>query len=212
MDTFWTYLTVPHNICFTLPIVIVFLYAIAWRIITLIWQVDVDTKSKSNAFVILRFLNAAEVSFKIVLMTLMITWGFSGLIANKLLNVETVSSGNFGSSVIIAFIVGVFGTRYLLLTFAKLFTNTESVETSDEPQLLGLQGNVTSDHITQNDGTAQVEMPDGQTITVNCRVKAGEPNPSKGDNITFIDYDPVERIFDVKRGESESSSTEESND
>ena len=134
------------------------------------------------------------------------------MIANKFLNVETVSSGNFGSSVIIAFIVGVFGTRYLLLTFAKLFINTDSVDTSDEPQLLGLQGNVTSDHITQNDGTAQVEMPDGHTITVNCRVGVGEPNPTKGDNITFIDYDPVERIFDVKRGESESSPTEESND
>jgi len=212
MDTFWTYLTVPHNICFTLPIVIVFLYAIAWRIITLFWQVDVNSKSKSNAFVILRFLNAAEVSFKIVLMTLMITWGFAGLIANKLLNVETVSSGNFGSSVIIAFIAGVVGTRYLLLTFAKLFTNTESVDTSDEPQLLGLQGNVTSDHITQNDGTAQVEMPDGHTITVNCRVGVGEPNLSKGDNITFIDYDPVERVFDVKREESESDPTEEPND
>ena len=205
MDTFWTYLTVPYNICFTLPIVIVFLYAIAWRIITLIWQVDVDTKSKSNAFVLLRFLNAAEVSFKIVLMTLMITWGFSGLIANKLLNVETVSRGKFGSSVIIAFIVGVVGTRYLLLTFTRLFSNTETVETSDDPKLLGLQGNVTSEYITQNGGTAQVEMPNGQTITVNCRVGVGESNPSKGDNITFVDYDPVERIFDVKRVETESS-------
>lgn len=205
MDTFWTYLTVPHNICFTLPIVIVFLYAIAWRIITLIWQVDVDTKSKSNAFVLLRFLNAAEVSFKIVLMTLMITWGFSGLIANKLLNVETVSRGKFGSSVIIAFIVGLVGTRYLLLTFTRLFSNTETVETSDDPKLLGLQGNVTSEYITQNGGTAQVEMPNGQTITVNCRVKAGEADPAKGDNITFVDYDPVERIFDVKRVETESS-------
>lgn len=205
MDTFWTYLTVPHNICFTLPIVIVFLYAIAWRIITLIWQVDVDTKSKSNAFVLLRFLNAAEVSFKIVLMTLMITWGFVGLMANKLLNVETVSSGKFGSSVIIAFIVGLVGTRYLLLTFTRLFSNTETVETSDDPKLLGLQGNVTSEYITQNDGTAQVEMPNGQTITVNCRVGAGEADPAKGDNITFVDYDPVERIFDVKRVETESS-------
>lgn len=205
MDTFWTYLTVPYNICFTLPIVIVFLYAIAWRIITLIWQVDVDTKSKSNAFVLLRFLNAAEVSFKIVLMTLMITWGFSGLIANKLLNVETVSRGKFGSSVIIAFIVGLVGTRYLLLTFTRLFSNTETVETSDDPKLLGLQGNVTSEYITQNGGTAQVEMPNGQTITVNCRVKAGEADPAKGDKITFIDYDPVERIFDVKRVETESS-------
>lgn len=204
MDTFWTYLTVPHNICYIVPIAVVFLYAIIWRIITLIWHADADTKSKSHVSVILRFLNAAEVSFKIVFMTLMTTWGFAGLIANKLLNVETVSSGKFGSSIIIAFIASVIGTRYFLLTFTKLFSNTDIVDTSDNPQLLGLQGNVTSDHITQNDGTAQVEMPNGQTITVNCRVKSGVPNPSKGDNITFIDYDPDERIFDVKRVESES--------
>ena len=199
MDTFWTYLTVPHNICFTLPVVIVFLYAIMWRIITLIWQAEVDTKSKSQVSLILRFLNAAEVSFKIVLITLMITWGFSGLITNKLLNVETISSGKFGSSAIIAFIASVIGTRYLLLMFTTLFYKTDSVDTSDDPQLLGLQGNVTSDYITQNGGTAQVEMPDGQTMTVNCRVNTGEPNPSEGDKITFIDYDPIERIFDVKK-------------
>ncbi len=204
MDTFWTYLTVPHNICYTFPIAVVFLYAIIWRIITLIWHRDVDTKSKTHVSVILRFLNATEVSFKIVLITLMITWGFAGLIANKLLNIETVSSGTFGASIIIAFITSVIGTRYLLLTFTKLFSNTDTVDTSEDPKLLGLQGNVTSDHITQNGGTAQVEMPNGQTITVNCRVKVGEPNPSKGDKITFLDYDPVERIFDVKRVESES--------
>jgi hypothetical protein len=169
--------------------------------------VDVDTKSKTHVSVILRFLNAAEVSFKIVLITLMITWGFAGLIANKFLNVETVLSGNFGSSVIIAFIASVVGTRYLLLTFTTLFANNETVDTTDDPKLLGLQGNVTSEHITQNGGTAQVEMPDGQTITVNCRIKAGEPNLSKEDNITFIDYDPVERIFDVKRVDSESETS-----
>lgn len=204
MDTFWTYLTVPHNICFTLPIVIVFLYAIIWRIITLIMQTEVETKSKSRVSVILRFLNAAELSFKIVLMTLMITWGFAGLITNKLLNVETILSGNFGSSIIIVFITSVIGTRYLMLTFTKLIYNTDSVDTSDNPQLLGLQGNVTSDYITQNQGTAQVEMPDGQTITVNCRVQTGVPNPSEGDQITFIDYDPIERIFDVKPVKTES--------
>ncbi|RKU27690.1 hypothetical protein C6497_10730 [Candidatus Poribacteria bacterium] len=137
-------------------------------------------------------------------MTLMITWGFAGLITNKLLNVETILSGNFASSVIIAFITSVIGTRYLMLTFTRLLYNTVSVDTSDDPQLLGLQGNVTSDYITQNQGTAQVEMPDGQTIIVNCRVQTGVPNPSEGDKITFIDYDPVERIFDVKPVKTES--------
>lgn len=208
MDTFWTYLTVPHNIFYTVPIVIVFLYAIIWRIITFISDRDVDTESKTHVSAILRFLNATEVSFKIVLITVMITWGFAGLIANKLLKVETISSGNFVLSIIIAFIASVIGTRFLLLTFTKLLPDTETDDIS-EPQLLGLQGIVSSDSITQNEGTAQVKMPDGQTITVHCRVGIGEPNPSQGDKITFIDYDPVERIFDVKRAESESPPIEE---
>ncbi|MCG9127319.1 DUF1449 family protein [Candidatus Poribacteria bacterium] len=197
MDTLWRYLTVPQNICYTVPIAVVFLYAIIWRIITLIWQTDVETKSITHQSVILRFLNAAGVSFKIVVITLMITWGFAGLIANNLLNAETVSSWNFGLSIIIAFIASVIGTRFLLLTFTKLFSETDTVDIS-EPQLLGLEGIVTSDNITQNEGTAQVKMPDGQTIIVQCRVGVGEPNPTQGDKITFIDYDLVERIFDIK--------------
>ena len=152
----------------------------------------------SGSFIgdVLGFLNIGRVPFMIVVMTLFTTWSFTGLIVNEILNVNSASSLFFGISCSAALVCSILGTRYLSLTLSKIFP--ESDPPTKDLHLLGLQGRVVSGQITTTFGTARVQVPDGHTLTVKCRVKPGEPNPVKGDIVILIGYDPEKRIFDVK--------------
>lgn len=192
-----------------MPIAVVFLYAIYRLLFSILrhgatdTNIEPDGTSKTISTPIAGYMNLGKVPSNIVFMTGLTKWGFAGLIANKFLNVGTISSLYFGISCLIALVGSVLGTRYISLIFTKIFHEAEPDDTT-EPHLLGLQGRVISEKITPTSGTVQVEIPDGETITVNCRIKPDETNPSKGDSIIFIDYDPNQRIFDVKPTESDS--------
>ncbi len=170
-------------------------------------DVDADTGAvaasgaSSNSFAdVLGFLNIGRVPFMIVVMTLFTTWGSTGLMANELLKVKNIPS-MFWISCMIALVCGVLGTRYLSLTLSKVFP--ESDPATKDLHLLGLQGRVISGQITETFGTARVQVPDGHTLTVRCRVKQDESNPVKGDTVILVNYDSDKRIFDVKPIEKE---------
>lgn len=165
-------------------------------------DIAADSGVSGNVFVdVLGFLNVGRVPFMIVVMTLFTTWGFTGLIVNEILNVNTAPSLFFWISCSAALVCSVLGTRYLSLTLSKIFP--ESDPPTKDLHLLGLQGRVISGQITPTFGTARVQVPDGHTLTVKCRVKPDEPNPVKGDIVILINYDPEKRIFDVKPIEAE---------
>ena len=153
---------------------------------------DGDGNALGNVF---GFLNVGKIPFMIMMMALFITWGFSGLIANELLNITIATSILFGVSCSIALISSIFGTRYLSLKLAKIFP--ESDPATKDRRLLGMQGRVISGQITTTFGTARVEVPDGHALTVRCRVKPDAPNPVKGDIVVLVSYDSEQRIFDV---------------
>ena len=163
-------------------------------------DMEADTGISGNLFAdVFGFLNVGRVPFMIVVMTLFTTWGFTGLIVNEILGVSAAPSLFFWVSCSVAFICGILGTRYLSITLAKIFP--ESDPATKDLHLLGLHGRVISGQITTTFGTARVQVPDGHTLTVKCRVKPEEPNPVKGDIVVLVNYDPEERIFDVKRSE-----------
>lgn len=167
---------------------------------------DISTASdiSGNIFVdVLGFLNVGRVPFMVVVMTLFTTWGFTGLIANEILGVEAAPSIFFWVSCSAAFVCSVLGTRYLSLTLSKIFP--ESDPPTKDIHLLGLRGRVISGQITTTFGTARVEVPDGHTLTVKCRINPDEPNPVKGDTVILVNYDSEKRIFDVKPVEAELS-------
>ena len=146
------------------------------------------------------FLNVGRVPLMIVLMSLFVTWGISGLIANTFLNIP-VTPYRVWISCIIAFFCCFLGTRYLSIALSKLFP--ESEKAINDVQLLGLSGRVISGQITTTFGTARVQVPDGPELTVSCRTKSNEATPVKGDTVILINYDPAKRIFDVKKSEME---------
>ena len=162
-------------------------------------DVDVDTGTQTPSFGdVFGFLNVGRVPLMIVLMSLFVTWGISGLIANALLNIPEAPN-RVWVSCIIAFFCAFLGTRYISIALSKLFP--ESERAISDVQLLGLRGRVISGQITTTFGTARVQVPDGPELTVSCRAKSDEDTPIKGDTVVLINYDRTKRIFDVRKSE-----------
>ena len=217
MIEFLNYLIVSYNVWFTAPLAIVFLLAL-FRLATgaidsrdvdaevdmdadidADADVDVDTGSQGSAFGdVFGFLNVGRVPLMIVLMSLFVTWGIFGLIANTLLNIPETPN-RVWISCIIAFFCCFLGTRYISIALSKLFP--ESEKAISDVQLLGLRGRVISGQITTTFGTARVQVPDGPELTVSCRVEPDGITPVKGDTVILINYDRTKRIFDVKKSE-----------
>lgn len=144
------------------------------------------------------FLNVGRVPVLIVLMSLLVTWGISGLIANALLNIPE-NPHWIWISCIIALFCCFLGTRYISIALSKLFPESEKAIT--DVQLLGLSGRVISGQITSTFGTARVQVPEGPELTVSCRAEPDEVTPVKGDTVILINYDRTKRIFDVRKSQ-----------
>ena len=221
MIEFLNYLIVSYNVWFTAPLAIVFLLALLRLATGAMDFGDVDTDVDMDADVdidadadvdtdmdtdthspalsdVFGFLNVGRVPLMIVLMSLFVTWGIFGLIANAFLNIPE-NPERVWISCVIAFFCCFLGTRYISIALSKLFP--ESEKAISDVQLLGLSGRVISGQITTTFGTARVQVPDGPELTVSCRAKSDEAPPVKGDTVILVNYDPAKRIFDVKKSE-----------
>jgi hypothetical protein len=225
MIGFLNALIVSYNVWFTAPLAIVFLLAL-FRLATIAMDFgDIDTDVDMDADIDLDadadvdadmdahtgtqgsfftdafgFLNVGRVPLMIVLMSLFVTWGISGLIANAFLNIPE-NLHRVWISCIVAFFCCFLGTRYISIGLSKLFP--ESKKAINDVQLLGLSGQVISGQITTTFGTARVRVPDGPELTVSCRAEPDKVAPVKGDTVILINYDRAKRIFDVKKSEME---------
>lgn len=227
MREFLNYLIFSYNVWFTAPLTIVFLLAL-FRLATgamdfgdadtdvdmdadadvdidadadvdIDSDIEMDTGIQSPSFGdVFGFLNVGRVPLVVVLMSLLATWGITGLIANEVLNVPK-NPQSVWISYGIAFFCSFLGTRYISIALSKLFP--ESERAINDVQLLGLSGRVISGQITTTFGTARVQVPEGPELTVSCRAKSDEDPPVKGDIVVLIDYDPTKRIFDVRKSE-----------
>ena len=165
-------------------------------------EITTDSGAAGSVFAdVLGFLNIGRVPFMVVVMSLFTTWSFTGLIVNNILRVDSTTSLFFGISCSAAFVCSVVSTRYLSLTLSRIFP--ESDPATKDLHLLGLRGRVISGQVTTTFGTARVVAPNGDTLTVKCRVKPDETLPVKGDTVILINYDSDKRIFDVKPVEME---------
>ena len=225
MIEFLNYFIVSYNVWFTAPLAIVFLLAL-FRLATGAMDfgdvdtdvdmdadldvdadidadadadADIDTGSQGLSFGdVFGFLNVGRVPLMIVLMSLFVTWGIFGLIANALLKVPE-NPHQVWISCIIALCCCFLGTRYISIALSKLFP--ESEKAIRDTQLLGLSGRVISGQITTTFGTARVRVPDGPELTVSCRTEPDEATPVKGDTVILINYDHTKRIFDVRKSQ-----------
>ena len=225
MIEFLNYLIVSYNVWFTAPLAIVFLLALirlatgamdfgdvgADADIDMDADIDIDADAEVDADMdthtgtqgpsfgdVFGFLNVGRVPLMIVLMSLFVTWGISGLTANAFLNIPE-NPHRVWMSCILAFFCCFLGTRYISIGLSKLFP--ESEKAISDAHLLGLRGRVISGQITPTFGTARVQVPDGPELTVSCRAERDGVTPVKGDTVILVNYDRTKRIFDVKKSE-----------
>ncbi len=144
---------------------------------------------------ILELFSIGRVPVAIVLMSLCLLFGGSGLALTFLLESWIDASWLTGVlSLVGAAFVAVVSTARVTRQVARWMPSTETYATRDE-ELVGQLGTAELD-IHARFGVAHVHAPDGTLIKIRCR-SAGE-RIGKGDPILVTDYDPATGVYDVE--------------
>lgn len=224
----WEYFTVWYNVIFLVPLFMVFLFAILQLVgvgmelggsdLGLEIDTDVDLEVGADTDVdvvdagvdgssgdvsffttILGFLNVGKVPLMVLLMTLFASWGLTGLICNRILGYKLLNAIPIISSVSagIAFIVGIFSVKYLSLLVVMIFPESEKAVTHYD--LVGKPAIVTTGRVTTAFGKARVALDSGARMQVTCRIREGDEEPSRGEEVLLVDYDPATMTFEVSK-------------
>jgi hypothetical protein len=169
-------------------------------------DVDVDADIGSEPGFIsgaLGFFNVGKVPLMVILMTWFASFGIIGLICNRIIgdrilgSIPPLAGVSFG----VAFVVSLIFAKYFAAGIARIFP--ESSRGTCDQDLVGMSARVTSGHVTSRFGRAAVQTPDGYTITVSCRIKEGDEEPTQGDEVLITDYEPTTRMFEVIKIDTE---------
>lgn len=224
---FWEYFTVWYNAIFLVPLFMVFLFAILQLVgvgvelsgsdvgleidtdIDVDLDVDADTdldagvdgSSGDVSFftAILGFLNVGKVPLMVLLMTLFASWGLTGLICNRILGYKLLNAIPIISSVSagIALVVSIFSVKYLALLVVMIFPESEKAVTHYD--LIGKPAIVTTGRVTTAFGKARVALDSGARMQITCRIREGDEEPSHGEEVLLVDYDPATMTFEVSK-------------
>jgi hypothetical protein len=66
-------------------------------------------------------------------------------------------------------------------------------------ELVGRTAQVISGKVTTKFGQARLRDDLGYSITVFCKIREGNEVPKKGDEVLLLDYDDVDRKFEVEK-------------
>jgi hypothetical protein len=214
MIEFFKDLVLWYNLVFILPILLVILYLILQVFglaldldgdadidvgdVDVDVDVDVDLNGISTFDNVLGFMNVGKVPLAMIIATFLMFWGVSGFICNRIIR-DTI--GSFPSPFImascgVALMIGIIATKFLSGVIAKVFPMIETYS-SDNQSLLGQVARVVSGEITSSFGRAKVEDQFGNVLTVFCKIPEGKEVPKRGDEIVLVDYDPLDKKFEV---------------
>lgn len=224
---FWEYFTVWYNAIFLVPLFMVFLFAILQLVgvgvelsgsdvgleidTDIDVDLDVDTDADLDASVdgssgdvsffttILGFLNVGKVPLMVLLMTLFASWGLTGLICNRILGYKLLNAIPIISSVSagIALVVSIFSVKYLALLVVMIFPESEKAATHYD--LIGKPAIVTTGRVTTAFGKARVALDSGARMQITCWIREGDEEPSRGEEVLLVDYDPATMTFEVSK-------------
>jgi hypothetical protein len=96
----------------------------------------------------------------------------------------------------VALVIGIMGTKFLSGIIARTFPTVETYSSSNQ-SLLGQVAKVVSGEVTEKFGRAKVEDPYGNRLTIFCKVQDGKEAPKRGDDVLLVDYDPLDKKFEV---------------
>jgi membrane protein implicated in regulation of membrane protease activity len=156
---------------------------------------DVDLSALDRA---LGFINIGKVPLTIVIATFLLFWGVSGFMANGIIRsvLDGFPSAFIMASCGVALVIGIMGTKFLSGIIARTFPTVETYSSSNQ-SLLGQVAKVVSGEVTEKFGRAKVEDPYGNRLTIFCKVQDGKEAPKRGDDVLLVDYDPLDKKFEV---------------
>jgi len=149
-----------------------------------------DHGHEATHFSPLALLGFGRVPALLVVMTMMLTFGGAGVIANMILDVKAGAAilPSLGIALAIMITTTSIGSRLLAKVMPTLETKTVGTA-----QIIGCTGTLITSASIGSNGVAQVHRS-GELFQIAC--KALEPLP-KGQAILVTDYDPETKVYDI---------------
>jgi hypothetical protein len=138
---------------------------------------------------IFSLLGVGKVPLSILVMSLCLIWGGSGLILNAWLGTE-----DMWQPILYAGLAALIGSRSIAEGLAFLLPREETYHTPKE-ELVGQTGEVLYE-VTKTSGTVRLLDPSGNLLDLDCRIKDGD-SIKAGTKVVLQEYEPGADIFFV---------------
>jgi hypothetical protein len=151
---------------------------------------------RSSAMGALAWVGVGRVPLSLVLMVLLLTWGFTGFVANQFLRTRLPRTWMIPLvSLPLAALGAASSTRLLTRAMSRLMP-TEETYARRRSELLGEVGEAIY-AIDERFGMAAVRDDRGNLFQVPCRVEPGRPPVAKGSKVLLVSYDANGNIYHV---------------
>ncbi len=215
-----------YNLIFTVPIILIFFYILLHLLgiashaggdsfFLEISDLGVDADDdmdyvgldadESILSRLLDFVNVGETPLMMLIAVFLLMWGITGFTFNHIIisilqkfAVKTFWAPLIIPSLAIAFVVSIMSTKLFAKVIAIVIPTSEKGVTSIK-ELVGKTARVISGEVTTKFGRARLRDNLGNSITVFCKIRAGEEMPKIGDEVILLDYDDTERKFEVEK-------------
>lgn len=157
---------------------------------------DGDHKIHLGGETMLELLGVGRVPLSVVLMTLLMTWGFAGIVVNRLLFEVLVGWLLPLVSIPVATVIAVSATGVLSRAVARLMPLDES-SAWRKRDLVGTTAEALYP-INSQFGMAIVRDPQGERYQIPCRVGEGAAPIAKGQSVLLVEYDAKGDFYTVR--------------
>jgi membrane protein implicated in regulation of membrane protease activity len=162
-------------------------------------DVNIDA-DESILSLFLSFIHVKEVPFMMLAGVFLLTWGIVGLTLNYVIvaNLKTFWAPLLIPSIVVTFVVSILFTKSFAKAISFIAPTAEKGATSIR-ELVGKTARVISGKVTTKFGQVRLRDDLGHSITVFCKIRAGNEIPEKGDEVLLLEYDDVEKKFEVEK-------------
>ncbi|HIE29747.1 TPA: DUF1449 family protein [Candidatus Poribacteria bacterium] len=149
---------------------------------------------------ILSFIHFKEVPLMMIIAVFFLTWGMAGFTLNHIIvsNLNIFWAPLLIPSLVITFVISILFTKLFAGVISLVAPTAEKGATSIR-ELVGKTARVISGKVTTKFGQARLRDELGYSITVFCKIQEGSEIPKRGDEVLLIDYDDVDRKFEVEK-------------
>ena len=160
-------------------------------------NIDTDDSILSQ---ILSFIHFKEVPLMMLIVIFFLTWGMVGFTLNHIIVsiLKPFWAPLLIPSLVITLVISILFTK-LFAKAISLIAPTAGKGATSIRELVGQTARVISGKVTTKFGQARLRDDLGHSITVFCRIRAGNEIPKRGDEVLLLDFDDADRKFEVEK-------------